>query len=323
MSQDERKSDSFGETFKDEAEDPALFENLRKTEVGCNMQNHPGTGNATSSESPADLFHRMSGPRNPMNFDMAAEGGQNVVRSSENVHQSAEYFFSQRTSIKRNISNTNDSLIGCSVWNKKMRYCETNPNEISCQPLDLSIRGASNKTDGISCGEIGSCQKTQSSTSASSTECSSSALSSSDNSREKGKKHVCDVCKKEFPFLSRLKTHMRIHTGEIPHVCNNCQMAFCEFSGLKKHMRIHTGERPYSCKICQQTFTQSSNLNRHVAIHSGIKLHCDYCNFDTHLKGSLNKHLETYHSEHKEKCDACSHYFYSKKSLQTHKCKKI
>ncbi|GIX95661.1 hypothetical protein CDAR_552031 [Caerostris darwini] len=107
----------------------------------------------------------MSGPRNPMSFDMGAEGGQNAVRSSENVHQSADYFFSQRTSNKRNLSNTNDSLIGCSVWNKKMRYSEINPNESSCQPLDLSIRGASNKMDGISGGENSSCQKTQSSTS--------------------------------------------------------------------------------------------------------------------------------------------------------------
>ncbi|GIY61788.1 hypothetical protein CDAR_408881 [Caerostris darwini] len=119
MSEDERKADSFGETFKDDAEDPEIFENLRKTKVGRNMQNRPSTGNATTSEPPADLFHRISGPPNPMSFDMGAEGGQNAVRSSENVHQSADYFFSQRTSNKRNLSNNNDSSTGCSVWNKK------------------------------------------------------------------------------------------------------------------------------------------------------------------------------------------------------------
>ncbi|GIY50087.1 hypothetical protein CEXT_266111 [Caerostris extrusa] len=45
----------------------------------------------------------------------------------------------QSTSNKRNISNTNDALTGYSVWNKKMHYCEMNPKESSCQPLDLSI----------------------------------------------------------------------------------------------------------------------------------------------------------------------------------------
>ncbi|GIX95659.1 hypothetical protein CDAR_552011 [Caerostris darwini] len=242
MSEDERKADSFGETFKDEAEDPELFGTLRRVQVGRNMQNRPGTGNATSSEPPADLFHRISGPRNPMNFDMGAEGRQNAVRSSENVHQSAEYFFSQRTSNKRNVSNTDDSISGCSVWNKKMLYSEINANENSCQPLDLSIRGASYKTDGIRDGEIGSCRKTQSSTSASSTECSSSAFSSSENSKKKGKKYVCDVCKKGFSRLYGLKRHMEVHTGNKQHVCNICQKAFYQSSNLYSHLRIHAAE---------------------------------------------------------------------------------
>ncbi|GIY58436.1 hypothetical protein CEXT_236561 [Caerostris extrusa] len=177
------------------------------------MPNHPGTGNATSSESSSGPFHSTSGLRNPVSSDMGAEGGQNAVPSSENVHQSDDLSFSQRTSNKRNLSDTNNSLTGCSVWNKKTRFCEMNPNESSCQPLDLSIRGASYKTDGISGGEIGSCQKTQSNTSASSTECASSALSSSKNSRDQGKKHVCDVCKKELSSLYDLKRHMRTHTG--------------------------------------------------------------------------------------------------------------
>ncbi|GIY43882.1 hypothetical protein CDAR_70191 [Caerostris darwini] len=161
------------------------------------MKNRPGTGNATSSEPPVDL----SGLRNSMSFDMGAEGGQNAVRSSEKVQQSAEYSLLQPTSNKRNISSTNESLTGCNVWNKKMRYCEMNPNESSCQPLDLSIRGASFKTDGIRDGEIGSCQKIQNNTSASSTEFSSSALSSSKNSRDQGKKHfLCDIIEREFCF---------------------------------------------------------------------------------------------------------------------------
>ncbi|GIX97846.1 hypothetical protein CEXT_680461 [Caerostris extrusa] len=76
MSEDERKADSFGETFKDEAEDPALFQNLRIAEVGCDMQNRPGSGNATPREPLAEVFRRMPGPRNPMSSDMDSERGQ-------------------------------------------------------------------------------------------------------------------------------------------------------------------------------------------------------------------------------------------------------
>ncbi|GIY60048.1 hypothetical protein CDAR_25622, partial [Caerostris darwini] len=159
--EDERKADSFGETFKDGSEDPALFETLLRVQVGRNMQNRPGTGNATSSDRPADLFHRMLGPRNPISSDIGAEGGQNAVRSSENLQQSADYCFSQRTSNKKNLSNANDSLIGCSVWNKKMRYSEINPNESSRQPLGPSIRGTSYKADMTSGGESSSSHKIQ------------------------------------------------------------------------------------------------------------------------------------------------------------------
>ncbi|GIY48829.1 hypothetical protein CDAR_282731 [Caerostris darwini] len=102
MSKDQRIADKFGETFKDEEEDPALFVTLRKMEVGHNIQKRLGTANVTSSETPADLFHLISGSRNPTGFDMGAD----------NVQQSAEYFFLQPTSNKR-ISNTNDSLTGC------------------------------------------------------------------------------------------------------------------------------------------------------------------------------------------------------------------
>ncbi|GIY29514.1 hypothetical protein CEXT_100741 [Caerostris extrusa] len=165
MSEDERKADKFGKTFKDEADDPELFENLRRTEVGRAMQNRPWTGNATSSE-------------------------------------------------RHLICSILDVVYGI----KKMRYSEMNPNESSCQPLDLSLRGASNKTDGIRDGEISSSQKTQSSTSASATKCSCSAFSSSDNSREKGKKHVCDDCKKRISFLVQTKDS-RAHSHRSETVC--------------------------------------------------------------------------------------------------------
>ncbi|GIY73366.1 hypothetical protein CDAR_174761 [Caerostris darwini] len=129
-----------------------------------------------------------------------------------------------------------------------MRYSEINPNESSCQTLDLNIRGDSYKTDGIIGGESSSSQKFQSNTSSSSKECSGSAFSSSKKSRDHRKKHVYVDCRKEFSFLSELKIHMRVHTGERPYECKTCQKAFNQSSHLATHMIVHTGVKPF-CEI--------------------------------------------------------------------------
>lgn len=40
--------------------------------------------------------------------------------------------------------------------------------------------------------------------------------------------------------------HVRYrHTHEKPHKCNECDYASVELSKLKRHIRCHTGERPY------------------------------------------------------------------------------
>ncbi|GIY50086.1 hypothetical protein CEXT_266101 [Caerostris extrusa] len=242
MSKDERKFDSFAEIFSDEEENTSVLESLRRAPAGSNVQYQLARGNVgdASNEPAADLFHRTSGLRNPICSDMGAEGGQNVVRSSENVQQSAEYSLLQPASNKRNISDTNDSSTECSVWNKKTCYCQMNLNESRCQLFDLSIREASYKTDGIRDGEINSCQKNQSSTSASSEEYSSLALSSFKTKGQR-KIHVCDVCKREFPFLSKLEAHMRTHTDTILNIRKNApfvmfistRRSLCNFINVK------------------------------------------------------------------------------------------
>ncbi|GIY07268.1 hypothetical protein CDAR_584631 [Caerostris darwini] len=84
-----------------------------------NMQNRSRAGNVMLNEPSSGLLHRISGPGNHISFEVGAKGGQNVVRSSENLQQPAGYSLLQSTSNKRNIAITQDSLSGCSMRNKK------------------------------------------------------------------------------------------------------------------------------------------------------------------------------------------------------------
>ncbi|XP_068448327.1 zinc finger protein 91 isoform X2 [Clinocottus analis] len=78
----------------------------------------------------------------------------------------------------------------------------------------------------------------------------------------------CTVCNREFNRMENLKTHLRIHTGEMPYTCSVCSKCFRHSGALTRHFRIHTGEKPYVCGQCGKSFRNCGGLKFHQRSHS-------------------------------------------------------
>lgn len=86
--------------------------------------------------------------------------------------------------------------------------------------------------------------------------------------KKERKEYVCTVCSYKSRIVSRLKDHVRKHTGEKPYACGLCDWQFPSRSGLNKHfLRKHSTEKPFDCDQCDYKAALKSDLNVHLKKH--------------------------------------------------------
>jgi len=111
----------------------------------------------------------------------------------------------------------------------------------------------------------------------------------------------CQICHHIFSDSTRLKYHMKVHTGANKrYECEICSKTFTELRSLKEHKVIHDPSRKFNCQHCQKGFSQKNHLRYHLASKHGVSVgetshDCDVCKKKFAFAFQLKKHHDQVH----------------------------
>ncbi|XP_064596134.1 zinc finger protein 883-like [Liolophura sinensis] len=129
---------------------------------------------------------------------------------------------------------------------------------------------------------------------------------------------LCEICGICLKYPSKLRRHMRIHTGERPHTCDICDKSFTEAFALKNHRYSHLDVKPYICEVCGKRFSSSSHLNYHLIHVEGKGFSCNVCGKSFKLMLTLKRHRAIHTGVKPHVCKVCSKSFTQISQLKSH-----
>ena len=120
------------------------------------------------------------------------------------------------------------------------------------------------------------------------------------------------VIRMDTPLSETLSSNIREENKKIPKAikikCNQFDYAALATSKLRAHLKTHTGKKSYNCNQCDFASSQASLMKAHSKIHNVEKLHkCNLCDFASAYANSLRTHLRTHTKEKPFKCKVCDY----------------
>lgn len=95
------------------------------------------------------------------------------------------------------------------------------------------------------------------------------------------KEFKCEHCSNEYKTKKTLDRHLKkAHDiGNVKltvrvrkHLCSVCPKRFYDATKLKRHIRTHTGQRPFACSMCDKRFIDKSYVKQHLkSVHDVVE----------------------------------------------------